>query len=46
MKEMEELNRKREKEMSQKIFKFPDQKKAVLKPLSESPNQNIIVDDG
>jgi len=29
LKELEELNRKREKEMSQKMFKFPETKKRV-----------------
>ena len=34
VKEMEEINRKREREMSQKMFKFPETKKVDQKPES------------
>jgi hypothetical protein len=36
VKDLEDLNKKREKEMSQKMFKFPDSKKKVSESSSVS----------
>ncbi len=41
VKEMEEVNRKREREMSQKMFKFPETKKVEKKPEPESTTDNL-----
>ncbi len=45
LKEMEELNRKREKDMSKKMFKFPDSKKVEPKPKSDTNSENLIVEE-
>ena len=42
---MEELNKKREKDMSQKMFKFPDTKKVEPKPKSDTNSENLIVEE-
>jgi hypothetical protein len=40
VKDLEDLNKKREKEMSQKMFKFPDSKKKV--PESSSVSELVM----
>ncbi len=40
---MEELNRKREKDMSKKMFKFPDTKKVDSKSKPDTNSENLIV---
>jgi hypothetical protein len=45
LKEMEELNRKREKDMSKKMFKFPDSKKVESKPKPDTNRENLIVEE-
>ena len=45
VKEMEEVNRKREREMSQKMFKFPETKKVEKKLEPESTTDNLKAEE-